>query len=110
MLYLKLHSQTVLYLHVTIHQKQLTVGHLNERLTATLPRTLLGHQDKVNGLSRTLESLSHKSVLKRGFTLLKDKNGNLIRKSDNLTENQFISVEFADNDIAKVTVNKQKTT
>ena len=94
----------------TIHQKQLTVGHLNERLTATLPRTLLGHQDKVNGLSRTLESLSHKSVLKRGFTLLKDKNGNLIRKSDNLTENQFISVEFADNDIAKVTVNKQKTT
>ncbi len=93
----------------SVDQKSQTLIYLHDRLIKILPRALLSKHDQLNGLSRMLESLSHKSVLKRGFTLIKDKNGQLIRKSSDFYDKQLVSVEFAENDKANITINTQKT-
>ena len=53
---------------------------------------------QISGLERTLNSLSPKGVLDRGYALVYDASGNLQRKSENITEGQDIQIEFAQGD------------
>jgi exodeoxyribonuclease VII large subunit len=90
----------------TIEQKSQTVTYLNNRLVKTLPVMIKNNSDTLDGLNRMLESLSHKSVLKRGYALVYDKNGQLVRETNMLSSNQEISLEFANKDKISATVKK----
>lgn len=90
-----------------IDQKKQSITYLNERLNKTLPRTLQDNQGQLDSLTRMLESLSPKGVLKRGYALVYDDNGNLVRGSDSIENGQNITVEFAEND--KITAKTVKT-
>ncbi len=49
--------------------------------------------------SKLLSSLSHKSVLERGFALLRDENGAMMRKVSEFAAGQLIHIEMADGHI-----------
>jgi exodeoxyribonuclease VII large subunit len=53
---------------------------------------------QLKGLERTLNSLSPKGVLDRGYALVYDAAGELQRNSANIEENQEIRIEFAEGD------------
>ncbi len=47
-------------------------------------------------LGQLLKSLSHKSVLERGFALVRDAEGRVVRRAAALTEASALDIEFAD--------------
>jgi exodeoxyribonuclease VII large subunit len=52
--------------------------------------------EKLKGLNLLLNSYNYQNILNRGFTLLKDSSGNLIKSAANLQAGMVIKLEFAD--------------
>jgi exodeoxyribonuclease VII large subunit len=68
----------------------------SERLTAAMTRLL---QDKARGLAQSgalLESYSYQQVLRRGFALVKDKDGHAVTSADAAKPGEKWQVHFAD--------------
>ena len=66
------------------------------RLDQAFRRELSDQERTLSGLGARLESLSHKSVLKRGFALVKDESGALVRQGAALAAGQAVSLVFDD--------------
>ena len=81
-----------------IDQKKQALTHLSQSLGKSLPRIITDKNAQLLGFQRMLQSLSPKGVLERGYALVYDTAGNLVRAVDSLAEGQDISIEFADND------------
>lgn len=82
-----------------IDQKKQALSHIEQRLNQALPRIFTDRNDKLSSSVRILDSLSPKGVLKRGYALIYDENGQLVRESTNINqENQELTIEFANND------------
>jgi len=81
-----------------IEQKKQNLTYLDGQLVRVFPRMLSDQKAKLDSLSRMLQSLSHQGVLLRGYAIIRDQQGNLIRRSENLVDGQEISIEFADQD------------
>jgi exodeoxyribonuclease VII large subunit len=69
------------------------------RLRPCFGRLLEKHDERVAGLGRLLLSFSHKGVLARGFALVKDASGTLVRRSETLAPGDALRIEFADGEI-----------
>jgi exodeoxyribonuclease VII large subunit len=61
-----------------------------------MKRTLEAHRKHVDGAARMLESLSHKSVLARGFVMVHREDGSLVRAAKDLSPGDEIELTFAD--------------
>lgn len=90
-----------------IDQKKQSLTYINEQLLRILPRQLEANKTKLGGLGRMLASLSPKGVLERGYALVYDMDGNLIRESKAVTEGQDITIEFAEQDKLAAKVQKR---
>ena len=66
------------------------------RLQPAMTRTLEGHRKHLDGAARMLESLSHKSVLARGFVMVHREDGSLVRAAKDLNAGDVIGLTFAD--------------
>ncbi|MEM8833765.1 MAG: exodeoxyribonuclease VII large subunit [Pseudomonadota bacterium] len=105
-----------------IDAKIQTIDILSERISSGLQRFIFSKRDafqttsnklqspvhlidlkrqKIDSLERMLISLSPKSVLKRGFAIIYDKDGKIAKNSQNIGEGQEITVEFAEKDRLK---------
>lgn len=80
-----------------IDQKRQSIGYLETRLHKTMPQKLSDAQNRLNGFDRMLGSLSPKGVLSRGYALIYDKNGTLIRSPDGIKAGDALEIEFAEN-------------
>lgn len=90
-----------------ITQKKQALQFLNTKLTPTLLRRIEDKTNRLNNLWRILENLSPQSVLSRGYALVYDDHGNLIRETKQLEHNQDIVIEFADKDKLKAKTQKK---
>lgn len=75
---------------------------LSARLTETARRALIAPDRELTSLAARLEALSHKSVLARGYALVKDEAGSLIRTASAAKDGQPVTIQFADADRAAV--------
>ncbi len=66
------------------------------RLVALSDRDLERRASALNALGARLESLSHKKVLARGFALVRDKDGALVRAASALGAGDAVTLTFAD--------------
>ncbi len=66
------------------------------RLKPAMLRTLDAHKKLLDGAARMLESLSHKSVLARGFVMVHRADGALVRAAKDLSPGDEIELTFAD--------------
>ena len=69
------------------------------RLAAVTGRGLEQQASNLNALGARLESLSHKSVLARGFALVRDGEGALIRSAASLAAGDAVTLNFADGEV-----------
>ncbi len=53
-------------------------------------------RQRLDGLSKLLQSLSHKGVLARGFALVRDSSGAMVRRGAGLSPGALVEIEFAD--------------
>ncbi len=83
---------------------------LKSQLLETNFRSFLkSSESRLNLSTGILMAISHESVLKRGFAIVKDKDFKLVRSSDSLEKNQSLKIFFGNDDIVDVNVNKGKT-
>src|SRR5262249_14849056 len=69
------------------------------RLAPAMKRTLEAHRKHLDSASRMLESLSHKSVLARGFVMVhREEDGSLVRAAKDLHAGEAVQITFADGD------------
>ena len=66
------------------------------RLRPAMVRNLLTHRKHLDGAARMLESLSHKSVLARGFVMVHREDGVLVRAAKDLSPGDTVELTFAD--------------
>lgn len=66
------------------------------RLSPSMQRALVMHRKHLDGATRMLESLSHKSVLARGFVMVQRENGTLVRAAKELSAGDAVELTFAD--------------
>jgi exodeoxyribonuclease VII large subunit len=66
------------------------------RLQPAMQRTLDAQRKHLDGAARMLESLSHKSVLARGFAMVHREDGTLVRSAKELNTGDVIDLTFAD--------------
>lgn len=81
-----------------VERGETRLQHAGTRLhAAALPDTLLrSRRREIDHAERMLETLSFKSVLRRGFAVVRDAEGRLVAGAAGLEPGQAIAVEFAD--------------
>jgi len=72
------------------------VHHLHHRLTQSLGSKISKKKQELNATSRMLESLSYRSVLSRGYAVIRGKDNNIISKSEELKLHKEVEIEFSD--------------
>jgi exodeoxyribonuclease VII large subunit len=89
-----------------IDQKKQLVTSLSQQLSRILPRHLNDQKSTLENAARMLQSLSPKQVLARGYTLVYDEAGKLIRDPKTIQEGQNMLIEFANEE--KIATKAQK--
>ena len=79
-----------------IRQKQERLADRGARLSPTVQRILRQERRSLEGWMARLASLSHESVLRRGFVLVRDKDGKLVRSGAVLDSGDTVEMQFAD--------------
>ena len=79
-----------------IRQKQERLADRGARLTPALERVLQRESRALDAWGARLASLSHKSVLRRGFVLVRNGEGQLVRSGQALDSGDKVELEFAD--------------
>src|SRR4029078_6872119 len=68
------------------------------RLRPAIARNLEAHRKHLDASARMLESLSHKSVLARGFVMVHRDDGVLVRAAKDLNAGDVVQLTFGDGD------------
>jgi exodeoxyribonuclease VII large subunit len=67
-----------------------------ERLGPALRGQIARKADRLDAVSKLFDSLNYKSVLKRGFALVRDADGQPLNSADAVPDGQALVLEFAD--------------
>ena len=78
------------------------VAALGERALRAQRTRLTEKRRKLDGMLRLLDSVSHKSVLKRGFALVRGEDGSVRRRADSILSGEALRLTFVDGDVAAV--------
>ncbi len=70
------------------------IDEFSHHLTTAMKLVVQANQNKLSGLAQTLNSLDPKAVLKRGYSLVHTKNGQIVRSAKNLQVGSPIMLEF----------------
>ncbi|NIX76641.1 exodeoxyribonuclease VII large subunit [Microvirga terricola] len=69
---------------------------LAERLAPAFHRQIVRKADRLEAVSKLFDSLNYKSVLARGFALVRDASGQPLHSASDVTEGRALVLEFAD--------------
>jgi exodeoxyribonuclease VII large subunit len=83
-------------LRAEIRHGQAQLNPLATRLYASLLQSLSQRGAALAQAGKLLESLSYKSVLARGYAVIKDADGNLVHQREGLSPGDAVAIEFAD--------------
>ena len=81
-------------------QKAERLDGVGQRLHRAAAQDLAARRTRLDGGRRLLKSLSHQGVLDRGYALLRDAAGDLIRRRAGLTPGQHVTATLQDGDAA----------
>jgi len=79
-----------------ISQKHERLTDRSQRLVSASKRSLQDRSRLLEQWGARLNSLSHEAALKRGFALVRDENGKLVREGAGLVSGSGVELEFAD--------------
>ncbi|KAA5801682.1 exodeoxyribonuclease VII large subunit [Alkalicaulis satelles] len=79
-----------------ISEKGRHLASLAARLKLAQTRALTARKRELQGLGARLNSVSHKGVLARGYALVTDEQGKLVRHGAALNDGQAVTLEFQD--------------
>jgi exodeoxyribonuclease VII large subunit len=74
----------------------LRTGQLGERLAAASERQLAERSAKVDALARSLSHLDPRAVLERGYSIVRDETGRIVRRSAEVASGDRVDITFAE--------------
>lgn len=83
-------------LSADIARRRDLLARASARLKPAMTRTLEAQRKHLDAAARMLESLSHKSVLARGFVMVHREDGSLVRAAKDLNAGDVVELTFAD--------------
>lgn len=84
----------------TAQRARLRIDPVAARLDPAFQRLVVQRRQHIDGLGKLLASLGYKAVLARGYAVVKDAQGELIRSPESLRLGDHLHIEFADGEIA----------
>jgi exodeoxyribonuclease VII large subunit len=78
------------------------LGRLGDRTSHAAGRRILDARRQLDGLASRLESVSHESVLRRGFVLVRDQDGSLVGDAASAKRLALLELEFHDGRVRAV--------
>lgn len=79
-----------------MEHKGTRLDELSQRLAPALGRQLAQRRDRIAGLAKLLDSLSYKGVLARGYALVTDPSGAIVRSTASVQPGEALTVTVAD--------------
>ena len=79
-----------------LQQHRKVLQEQSARATRALMTQIAHRRQQLESQGKLLETLSHKSVLQRGFALVRDQQGKMLRRADAIAPGQSLQLEFAD--------------
>ncbi len=83
-----------------VERRRIDVSRAAERLRPAAVRRIDHARRQLETQGRVLDSLSYEGVLKRGFALVSDGEGNLVRAASGISGGDALSLRFADGEVA----------
>lgn len=80
--------------HVIALKKE-TLGRLEEKLQTTCRTKLSNSSSSLSGVSERLKALDPGAVLKRGYSIVSDRNGRIVTNVNELSEGESIAIRMA---------------
>jgi exodeoxyribonuclease VII large subunit len=87
-------------LHSELRHARVLLDPLGARLAQAMRQQLADRTQSLNQADKLLEALSYKGVLQRGYAVVKDEHGQLVRARAVLTPGQSVVMEFSDGEVA----------
>ena len=84
----------------SIEQEARALDRARRRLDPAIGRLLVDRRQRLAAQAKLLTSLSYRGVLARGFALVTDEAGQLVRSAASIAPAQPLSLEFADGQVA----------
>lgn len=95
--------QTQLARRLAMHPpgRQLTLAEhrlaaVNQRLVAAAPRSLRRHRERLTAVARELQAVSPLAVLGRGYAILEDPRGRVVRRADDASPGDRLTARLGD--------------
>ncbi len=79
-----------------LHQSGQDLHHLQDRRDRAIQSSLQQKRQRLQTLSQLMNSLGYQNVLARGFALVRDETGEMVRGSSQLNSGDIVNVEFVD--------------
>jgi exodeoxyribonuclease VII large subunit len=83
-----------------ISERRQRLGQAGERMRAAKLRRLADDRRRLAALTSTLEALSYHNVLKRGYAIIEDAKGKLVRSADSLAPGDAVTLRLHDGERA----------
>ncbi len=87
-------SPEMLRRSISVHAERLM--HRGALPAALITRPIKQKQERLDGLSRMLESLNYKAVLERGFAIVRDEKGMPVTRAQQAQKDMNLEIEWAD--------------
>ena len=84
----------------SVQRNIVQIDNLDQRLSRGFARSIETRRLHLENVSKLLSSLSYQGVLSRGFALVRDRDGNMVRSQAVLAPAMGIEIEFADGRVA----------
>jgi exodeoxyribonuclease VII large subunit len=81
------------------------IGALHARAGQALSNRIIARRNRLDGYAKLLTSLSYQSVLQRGFALVRDGEGAMVRSAEALAAGDRLDIEFRDGRVEAETKN-----
>ncbi|RKQ69700.1 exodeoxyribonuclease VII large subunit [Litorimonas taeanensis] len=79
-----------------LKQDAVTVSRLGEETNRSISRYFESQSQRLSRASKLLEAYSYQGVLERGYALVQDENGKVVRSKESVSAGQSINLTFAD--------------
>lgn len=75
------------------------IDYLSDRMSRAVSRSLSARTDQLNSATGMLEALSYQATLKRGYVVVRDEHGGVVRTKEAASQHSSLSLQFSDGDL-----------
>ena len=88
-------------------EKKEKINNINVSLENVISLLLKVNKEKISGYSDRLKSLNPKSVLTRGYVIVRDNKGNIIKSTNDISIGDKLITELSDGKVESTVINKE---